>query len=286
MVFHLLHNRHLPVSSSFDGSNLMRQIRSRMKAAVALSLVFVAHAGATATYDYKPGEFLVFLRHLLIDGGTSPDKKFSIVAGKNKAGEFEVYLRDAHTKKLIGQLEEVATGLDSAPDAYRAHWAPDSKHVGITSRADRHWADNAIYRIENRRAYPVKTPELICHAVPEFCQLTKELGGALTEDQIYAEDTVGKPWKARQNSSYSGIVKWISPTRFVLREESQRQVKERDPSTTIGQYGAAEKLEDESDESAPLYHVGFDAEGECELLPNDNSRVLNTQPVKEQKTKE
>ena len=257
----------------------MRQIRSRLRAAVALSLAFVAHAGATASYDYKPGEFLV------IDGGTSPDKKFSIVSGENKAGEFGVYLRDAHTKKLIGQLEEVATGLDSAPDAYHAHWAPDSKHVGITSRADRHWADNAIYRIENRRTYPVETPELLCHAVPEFCQLTKELGGALTEDQIYAEDTVGKPWKACQNPSYSGIVKWISPTRFVVREESQWQVKERDPSATIGQYGKAEK-EDESNESASIYHVSFDAEGECELLPAKKTRVLSTQPVKEQKTNE
>ena len=37
---------------------------------------------------------------------------------------------------------------------------------------------------------------------------------------------------------------------------------------------------------AALYHVWFDAEGECELLPNDTSHVLNTQPVKEQKTKE
>ena len=53
-----------------------------------------------------------------------------------------------------------------------------------------------------------------------------------------------------------------------------------------GQYGEAEKLEVESNESAALYHVSFDAEGECELLPNDKSRVLNTQPVKEQKTKE
>jgi hypothetical protein len=242
----------------------MRQIRSRLRAAVALSLAFVAHAGATASYDYKPGEFLV------IDGGTSPDKKLSIVSGENKAGEFGVYLRDAHTKKLIGQLEEVATGLDSAPDAYHAHWAPDSKHVGITSRADRHWADNAIYHIENRRAYPVKTPELLCHAVPEFCQLTKELGGALTEDQIYTEDTVGKPWKARQNSSYSGIVKWISPTRFVVKEEVQFQVKDRDPTPTLGQYGEAEK-EDESDESAALYHVSFDAEGEREFLPADKN---------------
>jgi hypothetical protein len=251
-----------------------------MRAAVALSLAFVAHAGATATYDYKPGEFLV------IDGGTSPDKKFSIVTGENKAGDFGVYLRDAQTKKLIGQLEEVATGLDSAPDAYYAHWAPDSKHVGITSRADRHWADNAIYRIENRRAYPVETPELLCHAVPEFCQLTKELGGALTEDQIYAEDTIGKPWKARQNSSYSAILKWISPTRFIITDETQFQVKERDPSTSLGKYGEVETLEHEGDQSSDLYHVWFRAEGECELLPADKTRVLSTQPVKEQKTNE
>jgi hypothetical protein len=269
-----------PVSSSFDGSHPMRQIRSRARAAVALTLAIVAYAGATATYDYKPGEFLV------IDGGTSPDKKFSIVTGENKAGEFGVYLRDAHTKKLIGQLEEVATDLDSAPDAYHAHWAPDSKHVGITSRADRHWAINAIYRIENRRAYPVKTPELLCHAVPEFCQLTKALGGALTSDEIYADYGTPKPWKARQNSSYSGIVKWISPTRFVVSEESQWRVKERDPSATLGQYGETEKLEHESGESAALYHVWFDAEGECELLPNDKSQVLNTEPVKEQKNSE
>ena len=37
---------------------------------------------------------------------------------------------------------------------------------------------------------------------------------------------------------------------------------------------------------AALYRVWFDAKGECELLPNDKSRVLNTQPLKEQKTKE
>jgi hypothetical protein len=42
--------------------------------------------------------------------------------------------------------------------------------------------------------------------------------------------------------------------RFVVSEESHWQVKERDPSATLGQYGEAEK-EDESDESAALYHV-------------------------------
>lgn len=124
----------------------------RLITAVAAAILFalVIGARATATYDYKPGEFLV------IDGGRSPDKKFSIVAGVNKADEFGIYLMDAHTKKRIGQLEEVSTGLDSAPDAYHAHCSPDSKHVGITSRGDRHWAPNIIYRIENRRAYLVE----------------------------------------------------------------------------------------------------------------------------------
>jgi hypothetical protein len=255
----------------------MRQFPSRLRTAVALSLAFVAHAGATASYDYRPGQFLV------IDGGTSPDKKFSIVSGENKAGEFGVYLRDARTKKLIGQLEEVAIDLDSAPDAFHAHWAPDSKHVGVSSRADRHLTRDVIYRIENRHAYVVETPQLLCRAVPEFCALQKELGGAVTLD---SDDYYDKPWKVRQNESFSEITKWISPTRFVVSEQSQWQVKERDPSNTLGQYGEAEKSGDESDESVALYHVWFDAEGECELLPNDKSQVLNTQPVKEQNTKE
>src|SRR6266436_6403489 len=219
---------------------------------------------------------------LVIDGGTSPDKKFSIVTGENKAGEFGVYLRDAQTKKLIGQLEEVATGLDSAPDAYHAHWSSDSKHVGVSSRADRHLTRNVIYRIENRRAYAVETPQLLCYAVPEFCRLQQELGDAVTLDR---QDYYDVPWKMRQNENYSEIVKWISPTRFVVSEESQWQLKERDPSATLGQYGEAEK-EDDGDEPAALYHVWFDAEGECELLPADKTRVLSTQPVKKQKTNE
>jgi len=55
---------------------------------------------------------------------------------------------DVQTKKLIGQLGEVATGLDTAPDAYYAHWSPDSKHVGKSSRSDRQILENVICRIE------------------------------------------------------------------------------------------------------------------------------------------
>ena len=45
----------------------------------------------------------------------------------------------------------------------------------------------------------------------------------------------------------------------------------------------AKELEPESDGPAVRYHVWFDAEGECELLPADKTGVVGTQPVKEQK---
>ena len=142
---------------------------------------------------------------------------------------------------------------------------------------------NVIYRIENWRAYAVETPQLLCYAVPEFCRLQQEFGGAVTFDR---QDYYDVPWKVRQNENYSEIVKWISPTRFVVSEESQWQVKERDPSATLGQYGEVEKSEHEREESADLYFVWFDAEGECELLPSDKARVLSTHPVKKQESRE
>jgi hypothetical protein len=231
--------------------------------AVAVFVPGIIEICATDWYDYKPGELLV------VKAGNSPDKQFSIVSGKNKSGAFGVYLMDAQTNKLIGKLEEVATGLDTGPEAYRAHWSPDSKHVGISSRSDRHQMENVIYRIENRRAYLLDTPDLICHAAPDFCRLEKELNAGISVDDETAR-------KVRQTGFYSEIMKWISPTRFIVREQSHWRVKERDPSTTLAQYGDVEKPGPGLDS----YLVSFDAEGECELLPGDKSRVISTHRVK------
>jgi hypothetical protein len=118
--------------------------------------------------------------------------------------------------------------------------------------------------------------------VSEFCSLTKELG--LIEDVGNFGDCDNPPCKVHQRSFYSEIVNWISPTRFVVKEVSQFQVRDRDPSASLGQYG--EKLEDETDEPGDVYYVRFKAEGECELLPGDKTRVASTRPVKDQKTSE
>jgi hypothetical protein len=247
----------------------------RLVVIASFALAFAGKVQATSEYDYKPGEYLV------VKDGKSPDKKFSIVSSERKRDEFGVYLMDAQTKKIIGRLEEVATDLDTAPDAYYAHWSPDSKHVGISSRSDRHMLENVIYRIENRRAYLVQTPELRCHAVPDFCKLLKDLGGDSTEEKDDSDS------KVRQNSNAPEIVKWTSATRFVVSEGSQFQVRTRDPSTAVGKYGEVEKEnEDNADSPGGVYHVWFDAEGECELLPGDKSQVVSTHPVKKQNENE
>lgn len=260
----------------------MKRIFPQIAVLGLLLFAFVGEVGATAEYDYKPGELL------RVKGGESPDKKFIIVSGDpdEKGGFAGVYLMDAQTKKVLGELKDVATTLDSAPEAYRAHWSPDSKHVGISSRADRHTLDNVIDRIENRRAYQVETPELLCHAVPDFCSLRKELDGDGDCDQ-----TTDKPCKVQQNQAGSEIVKWISPTRFVVFEDSRWKVKTRDPAASLGQYGekldqSGDKLERETDGPREGYYVQFKAEGECELLPGDKTRVVSTQPAKDQKPSE
>jgi len=118
-------------------------------------------------------------------------------------------------------------------------------------------------------------------AIPDFCALTKELGRALI-----GEECGDMPCRARQNQSGSEIVKWISPTRFVVFEDQQWKVKTRDPVATLGNYARVEKEESGTDDEPDLYYVWFKAEGECELLPGDKMRVVSTRPVKDQKTSE
>jgi hypothetical protein len=241
-------------------------------ATASLSVAVVTRLTATAEYEYKPGEYLV------AKDGLSPDKQFAIACGDNK---FSVYFMDAKTKELLGELEGVAKGLDTAAEAYRVHWSPDSKHVGICSREERHYATNVIYRIENRHAYVVETPDLRCHAVPDFCRLEEKLPDEEKAEKNAVEtDAI---WKMQQNAGGSEIKKWLSPTRFIVFKEFEFKVKEHDPSASLGKYAKVEKEKSYDGSDVGIYRVSFEAEGECELLPGDKSRVISTHPVKNKK---
>lgn len=237
-------------------------------AIAALPMAIVTRSTATAEHEYKPGEYLV------AKDGLSPNRQLAIVCGDNKFG---VHLMDAKTKKILGELEEVAKGLDTAPEAYRVHWSPDSKHVAICSREERHYATNVIYRIENLRAYVVETPELRCNAVPDFCRLEDKLSKEADAEKNGVEtDAI---WKIQQNAGGSEVKKWLSPTRFILFEDSEFKVKEHDPSASLGKYAKVEKGKSYDGSDADIYRLSFKAEGECELLPGDKSRVISTRPV-------
>ena len=56
-------------------------------------------------------------------------------------------------------------------------------------------------------------------------------------------------------------------------------------STSNGGAKICRKAQGGGDEPSESYYVWFSAEGECELLPGDKSRVVNTRPVKEEEEK-
>jgi hypothetical protein len=130
----------------------------------------------------------------------------------------------------------------------------------------------------NRSAYFVKASNLRCHAVPDFCRLEDKL----TEEEKAEKNGVETDaiWKIRPDQGYSKIKKWLSQTRFTIVERSEFKVKEHDPSESLGKYAKVENEKSYGGSDVDIYRVSLEAEGECELLPGDKSRVISTRPVK------
>jgi hypothetical protein len=112
---------------------------------------------ATDNYSYKDDEYAI------ISDGRSPDGRWSIAAhGRGEAGyeDFDLYLmrEPAHEK-----LASLHTGecLDTSPLSIIAVWAPDSKHVAVLNRSDRHVLDLRLFTISGGRAQSIKVPLLL-----------------------------------------------------------------------------------------------------------------------------
>ena len=122
---------------------------------VALILTcFGLPAGATSVYDYKPKEYVV------VDGGLAPNKRFAIAA--NGYGSFHVYLMAEPAHKPIAALASIDNDaiLDTGPSAYHAVWSPDSRHVAMHFRSDRHVLTMLLYEIRDGRPHLTDTPSL------------------------------------------------------------------------------------------------------------------------------
>jgi hypothetical protein len=203
-------------------------------------------ARATDNHDYARGEYAV------IRDGLAPDKRLSLAShGDGDLGyaHFHVWLMAEPQHRRIIALDGIAALLDTGPDAYRASWAPDSRHVAVSWRSDRHIAELNLYAVTRRGV----------HAVT---------GRALFRD--VTDRDVG-----RHDDMRSGYIEisWTGPKRFVLREHRMFLAN---PGfvKSMGRFG---KLGERRDDGA-TYFISFSAEAVCELLPGNRYRIVDLKP--------
>lgn len=198
---------------------------------------------ATAEWEYKLGQ-IVNINH-----GLSPDRRFAVAATEDQSGKFSLLLIDGASRNKIQPLGGVAGPLDTAPEAFHAEWAPDSRHVAIWYRVDRHLEDFLMYRIENRRAYAVSGPE-------SFIEL---IAPSTRNDSVEI-----------QACAYS--LKWRDANHFMMAEFGDIHFAEGDKTMVkaLGKYGQPES-------DAPNY-AKYSVEAVCELARDDRFRVLSLTP--------
>jgi hypothetical protein len=210
----------------------------------------LAPAGATSNHEYAKGEYGV------IRDGLAPNKQLSLAShGEGELGDdnFHVWLMAEPAHRKIMALDSISgeNNLDTAPEAYHAFWSKDSRRVGVAFRSSRHEVTLNLYRIEGRRAYLIKSPDLFTEAMGR---------------EVKDEDGL------RQRIS---MVEWKSGNRFVLREFKSFVVDDDRLLKRFGKYGSlAEKLQD-----GKLF-IQFSADAECEWLAGDRTRVIDLKPGK------
>src|SRR3954470_12937752 len=120
-------------------------------------LLCVVPVVATDNYSYKTDEYAT------ISGGRSPDGRWSVAAhGEGEAGygSFDLYLLRAPAHEKVAPLR-TNDCLDTAPLSIIAVWAPDSKHVALLNRSDRHVLDVRLFAVAGGKVQQIKVPLLL-----------------------------------------------------------------------------------------------------------------------------
>jgi hypothetical protein len=225
----------------------MRGYLQLLAVLVAASLT-ASPARATSVYEYAKGEYVV------IDGGIAPNKQLSLAAhgaGEFGSDDFHLYLMDEPVHRKVSVLDGITNNLDSGPTAFHAEWAPDSRHVAIAYRIERHVTINLLYRIERGRAIGIAGTSL-------FKEVT-------SRDINNASDN--------ENSSFTGVT-WLSPRRFVLKENRLFIGAPASLLHSLGRFGKREI--DPFDGKRVFFR--FSAEAVCELEGDSRYHVVDLKP--------
>jgi len=228
----------------------MRQPLLAISAALVLASVGMP-ARATSVYDYKPNEYVI------VDGGLAPNKRFSLAANGYRG--FHVYLMAEPAHKPIAALATINndTILDTGPSAYHAVWSPDSRHLAMHFRSDRHVLTMLLYEIRGGRPHLLDTPLL-------FRAATKLPD---TSDDLEIRSDVTE-------------LTWLSPTTFALKEQRTLEIKAPDLPEKLGPYGKpeAETASDGANNQPVRQFIKFSAEATGQVVPGRGYRILDMKP--------
>ncbi|MGD0150803.1 MAG: hypothetical protein ABSB77_19665 [Xanthobacteraceae bacterium] len=228
----------------------MRPPLFAISAALVLACVGMP-ARATSVYDYKPNEYVI------VDGGLAPNKRFSIAANGYRG--FHVYLIAEPAHKPIAALASIDNDsiLDTGPSAYHAVWSPDSRHLAMHFRSDRHALTMLLYEIRGGGPHLLDTPLL-------FRAATK-LPDTSDDFEIRSDVT---------------DLTWLSPTTFALKEQRTLEIKAPGLPKKLGPYGKpeAETAGGADGNQLARHFIKFSAEATGQVVPGRGYRILDMKP--------
>ena len=195
-----------------------------------------------AEWHGQPGEYLA------VENGLAPNRRLAIVAHEDNTGKFGLFLQNRETQRPVAEVAIVLEPLDTAPEAFHAEWAPDSRHVAIWHRIDTKLNQLVLYRVDAQRAYSITGESLLRVLSPEL--------GAI-------ENRVDRGFQS---------LKWLSSTRFLLHADGVIPKASARITRLLGRFGQVVAGKPDS--------VRFSINGECELASDDRYRVLGVTPGK------
>jgi hypothetical protein len=224
----------------------MKSVRVLLAALLALA---AAPAGATDEHDYASDEYAI------IRDGLAPNKQMSLAShadpesdGHGTGHNFHVWLMAEPAHRRLARLPDIGPEafLDTGPNAYRSYWAPDSRHVAVNFRSDRHVLELNLYAVEGRRARLVTGPSL-------FREVTSRDVG---RDENYGHRVT--------------TIVWTGPRRFQLQERHLFLASDAGALRMLGPYG---RVTDKRDDGRLM--IEFAAEADCVLLPGNRYRIVD-----------
>ena len=220
-----------------------------------LAALATAPAHATAEYDYKKDE------RLIIDEGLAPNKMYAIRAGLAD-GKFGFFLTTEPSHRIAARLEGIAPDemLDTAPEALHAIWAPDSRHVAVIFRTERHVLTMWLYAVDGRRAEHIAVGDVLDQIIK---------GKRLAIDD----------YSLRLRTME---LTWQGPLRFHLAEKWIFDAPDRKLAQVVGSFGKEspnDNYKDTDSDGKPVWtFVDIALDADCEIAPGNRFRVITMTP--------